>query len=39
MVEALVRGVLEGNRMVRDQPEMYYDVVGRAFKWSREKTR
>jgi NitT/TauT family transport system substrate-binding protein len=39
MVEALVRGVIEGNRMVRDQPEMYYDVVGRAFKWSREKTR
>jgi len=39
MVEALVQGVLDGNRMVRDHPEMYLDVVGRAFKWSREKTR
>jgi NitT/TauT family transport system substrate-binding protein len=39
MVDALVQGLLEGNRMVRDHPEMYFDVVGRAFKWSREKTR
>jgi NitT/TauT family transport system substrate-binding protein len=39
VVEALVQGVLEGNRMVRDHPDMYLDVVGRAFKWSREKTR
>jgi NitT/TauT family transport system substrate-binding protein len=39
MVDALVQGLLEGNRMVRDHPEMYYDVVGKAFKWSREKTR
>ncbi len=34
MVEGLVQGLLEGNRMVRDRPEAYLDVVGRAFKWS-----
>ena len=34
MVEGLVQGMLEGNRMVRDRPEAYLDVVGRAFKWS-----
>ena len=39
MVEALVQGVLEGNRMVRDRPDAYLDVVGRAFKWTPEKTR
>jgi NitT/TauT family transport system substrate-binding protein len=39
MVEGLVQGLLEGNRMVRDRPEAYYDTVGRAFKWSRDETR
>ncbi|HET9369055.1 MAG TPA: phosphate ABC transporter substrate-binding/OmpA family protein [Vicinamibacterales bacterium] len=39
IVEGLVQGLLEGNRMVRDRPESYLDVVGRAFKWSREDTR
>ena len=39
IVEGLVRGVLEGNRMVRDRPEAHLDVVGRAFGWSREDTR
>jgi NitT/TauT family transport system substrate-binding protein len=39
IVEGLVQGLLEGNRMVRDRPEQYLDVVGRAFKWSREDTR
>ena len=34
MVEGLVQGLLEGNRMVRDRPEAYLDLVGRAFKWS-----
>jgi NitT/TauT family transport system substrate-binding protein len=36
VVEGLVQGLLEGNRMVRDRPDQYLDVVGRAFKWSRE---
>ena len=39
MVEGLVQGLLEGNRMVRERPESYLDVVGRAFKWSRDDTR
>jgi NitT/TauT family transport system substrate-binding protein len=39
IVEGLVQGLLEGNRMVRDRPDSYFDVVGRAFKWSRDETR
>ena len=39
VVEGLVQGLLEGNRMVRDRQEQYLDVVGRAFKWSREDTK
>jgi NitT/TauT family transport system substrate-binding protein len=39
MVEGLVQGLLEGNRMVRDNPEAQLDVVSRAFKWSRDETR
>ena len=39
VVAGLVRGLLEGNRMVRDRPDAQLDVVGRAFKWTREKTK
>ena len=39
IVEGLVHGLLEGNRMVRERPDAYLDVVGRAFKWSRDETR
>jgi NitT/TauT family transport system substrate-binding protein len=39
IVAGLVQGLLEGNRMVRDRPESYLDVVGRAFKWSRDETK
>ena len=39
MVEGLVQGLLEGNRMVRDKPESYLDLVGRVFKWSRDEAR
>jgi NitT/TauT family transport system substrate-binding protein len=39
MVAGLVHGLLEGNRMVRERPDAYLDVIGRAFKWSREDTR
>jgi NitT/TauT family transport system substrate-binding protein len=38
MVAGLVDGLLEGNRMVRDHPETQYDVIGKAFKWDRQKT-
>ncbi len=39
MVEGLVRGLLEGNRLVRDNPETQLDVVARAFKWTADQTR
>lgn len=39
MVEGLVAGLLEGNHMVRDDPAPHLDLIGRAFKWDREKTR
>ncbi|HJR60834.1 MAG TPA: phosphate ABC transporter substrate-binding/OmpA family protein [Vicinamibacterales bacterium] len=39
VAEGLVQGLLEGNRMVRDRQDQYLDVVGRAFKWSRDDTK
>jgi NitT/TauT family transport system substrate-binding protein len=39
VVDGLVQGLLEGNRMVRDRPDQYLDLVGRAFKWSRDDTK
>jgi NitT/TauT family transport system substrate-binding protein len=39
VVEGLVHGLLEGNRMVRDRPDAHLDVIGRAFKWTREDTK
>jgi NitT/TauT family transport system substrate-binding protein len=39
VAEGLVQGLLEGNRMVRDRPDQYLDVVGRAFKWTRDDTK
>jgi NitT/TauT family transport system substrate-binding protein len=39
IVAGLVRGLLEGNRMVRDNPEANLDVVARAFNWTREDAR
>lgn len=39
MVEGLVQGLLEGNRMVRDRPDGYLDTIARAFKWTRDETK
>ncbi|MDQ3486524.1 MAG: OmpA family protein, partial [Acidobacteriota bacterium] len=36
VVEGLVQGLLEGNRMVRDRPDTQLDVIARAFKWTRD---
>jgi NitT/TauT family transport system substrate-binding protein len=36
IVQGLVRGLLEGNRMVRDNPDAHLDVIARAFKWSQQ---
>jgi len=38
-VAGLVNGLLEGNRLVRDNPAACYDVIGKAFKWDREQTK
>jgi len=35
MVAGLVNGLLEGNRMVRDNAAAHLDVVAKAFKWDR----
>lgn len=39
IVAGLVEGVLEGNRLVRDQPAAHLDTIARAFKWSKEDAR
>ena len=39
VVEGLVQGLLEGNRMVRDRPDAHLDVIGRAFKWTAADTK
>ncbi|MCE9634959.1 MAG: OmpA family protein [Planctomycetes bacterium] len=39
MVRGLVDGLLEGNRLVRENPEAQLDVLAKAFKWDREKVR
>jgi NitT/TauT family transport system substrate-binding protein len=39
VVAGLVRGLLEGNRMVRDNPEAHLDVIARAFNWTRDDAR
>jgi NitT/TauT family transport system substrate-binding protein len=38
-VAGLVDGLLEGNRLVRDNPGAHLDTIGKALKWDREKTR
>ena len=38
-VAVLVAGLLEGNRQVRDHQDACLDVVAKAFKWDREKTK
>lgn len=38
-VQALVHGLLEGNRQLRESPESQLGTVGRAFGWSVEETR
>ena len=38
MVEGLVTGILEGNRLVRENQASQLDVIGKAFKWERAKT-
>jgi NitT/TauT family transport system substrate-binding protein len=37
IVQGLVQGLLEGNRLMRDKPDQSIDVVARGFKWNRDK--
>jgi NitT/TauT family transport system substrate-binding protein len=39
MVAGLVDGLIEGNRMVRENPDAQLDTIGKAFKWDRAKTK
>jgi NitT/TauT family transport system substrate-binding protein len=39
MVTGLVEGLIEGNRMVRDNPTTWQEIIGKAFKWDREETK
>ena len=39
IVQGLVHGVLEGNRMVRDNRDAYLDTIAKAFKWTRDDAR
>jgi NitT/TauT family transport system substrate-binding protein len=39
IVQGLVQGLLEGNRMMRDRSEQHLDAVARAFKWSRDQAK
>lgn len=39
IVAGLVEGVLEGNRLVRDQPAGQLDLLARAFKWTPDEVR
>jgi NitT/TauT family transport system substrate-binding protein len=39
MVEGIVRALLEGNRLMRENPESQLAVVAQAFKWTPDKTR
>jgi NitT/TauT family transport system substrate-binding protein len=39
MVAGLVDGLLEGNRLVHDNPTAHLDVIGKSFKWEREQAR
>ncbi len=39
MVAGLVEGLLEGNRMMRDEPDTHLDAVAAALKWDPAKTR
>ena len=37
LVAGLTEGVLEGNRLVRDNPAAHLDTIAKAFKWDRAK--
>lgn len=39
IVQGLVQGLLQGNRLVRSQPDAQLDVVSKAFKWTRDQAR
>jgi NitT/TauT family transport system substrate-binding protein len=38
-VAGLVNGLLEGNRLVRDNPNAHLDVIAKTFKWTRDEAK
>lgn len=39
MAKGLVDGLLEGNRLVRAQPDAHLDMIAKAFKWTKDDAR
>lgn len=39
MAKAVVDGMLEGNKMVRANPDAHLDVIAKAFKWEKDEAR
>ena len=39
MVNGLIEGWLQGNQMVREQPDQCAELIGKCFKWKPEKTK
>jgi len=39
MVAGIVHGLLEGNRLLQEQPDQYVGIVGKAFGWTDAETR
>ncbi len=39
VVQGLVHGLLEGNRLLRDSPDQHLGVLAKAFNWSDDKAR
>jgi NitT/TauT family transport system substrate-binding protein len=39
MVAGIVHGLLEGNRLLQEQPDQYIGIVGKAFGWTDAETR
>jgi NitT/TauT family transport system substrate-binding protein len=39
LVAGLVSGLLEGNRMVRENPDAHLDLIAKTFKWARDEAK
>jgi len=39
VIQTLVEGLLEGNRMVRESPDQHIDTIAKAFKWEKDEVK